>query len=312
MLGELGQIVLQAGAQRVDGWARQLCAMPEVQYGGFDEMLAEIFQCAAVLASVAAVAEPIPVLCALLARGDSIGKAGVASSAVQRSGEVVLSAVGPFAGYAVSGQNVLHLVECGLVNERFMPAGVLDTFPGDDADVVAVSQDVVQLVGRKRSGDSSRGGPLDEPTGLQGTCKAVQAPVSSRILLKSPPDVGCAFWIYPNGASFAAVDDLADVEISDWCNGGGAAGRSFLAGAFTDFIGEVTAVEFCDAGHNPVQKNTTRCRVDVLGDADERASRCLYREVDLDVIGAIARQPIDLMHNNVGRGVLRDVGEQLL
>jgi hypothetical protein len=71
---------------------------------------------------------------------------------VQAAAAVVLVAVGAFTGLAVGGQDALHLLEGLRGHEDRVLALVLDAAAGDETDVAAVAQQLVQLVGRQRTG----------------------------------------------------------------------------------------------------------------------------------------------------------------
>jgi hypothetical protein len=48
-----------------------------------------------------------------------------------------------------------------------------------------------------------------------------------------------------------------------------------------------------------VQQHPRRCFIDVLGDRYQRAAGALDGQVDFHVVGAVAGQPIDLVHDDV-------------
>ncbi|MCV7293718.1 hypothetical protein H7J84_14380 [Mycobacterium goodii] len=144
-------------------------------------------------------------------------------------------------------EDLLHVLECRCIDERFVLAWVFNAFPADVAQVVAVAQDVVQLVRRERSRGSLRGRALAQSPSFKYVGEVVQAPITGGVLLEGPHDVWCAFWIGTHGADFVAVDGLANVEVADRCDGGRAAVLRFLSRTFGDFVGEVSAVELGNA-----------------------------------------------------------------
>nr|WP_232425741.1 hypothetical protein [Mycobacterium sp. JS623] len=222
------------------------------------------------------------------------------------------STIGPLARLAVRGQYVLNLLECGDLDERLMDAGVLDALPGDVTEVVPVAENLVELVRRERPHGSFCCWPLRQPAGVKRSSESRQRPVSGGVLVECPDDVGRTLSVDTDGSDFASIDRFANVEIADrrdrWC----AAVQCLLFGAFHDFVREIPAVELGNARHDAVHEDAARRGVDVLGDADERATGRLYREVDLHVIGSVAREPVDLVDDHIGGRVFGKVGKHSL
>ena len=103
------------------------------------------------------------------------------------------------------------------------------------------------------------------------------------------------------------------VEVAEWGTADGAAGAGFLAEAFDDFAGEVTGVELGDGAHDAVQEDAAGGLVDVLGGGDQAGAGLVEEAVDVDVVGAVAGQPVEFVNNDVVNvaGVL-EVVEHLL
>ena len=103
------------------------------------------------------------------------------------------------------------------------------------------------------------------------------------------------------------------VEVAEWGAADGAAGAGFLAEAFDDFAGEVAGVELGDGAHDAVEEDAAGGLVDVLGGGDQAGAGLVEDAVDVDVVGAVAGQPVEFVDDNVVdvAGVL-EVVEHLL
>ncbi len=114
-----------------------------------------------------------------------------------------------------------------------------------------------------------------------------------------PADVRGAGGVYLNGADFAALDHLADVQVADWCAGGCAAGLGLLDEALAGLGGEVGGVELGVGGDDRVHEPPERRVVDVLGKGHEFDAGGLQGVADGRVVVAVAREPVDLVHDHV-------------
>ena len=103
------------------------------------------------------------------------------------------------------------------------------------------------------------------------------------------------------------------VEVAEWGAADGAAGAGFLAEAFDDFAGEVAGVELGDGAHDAVEEDAAGGLVDVLGGGDLAGAGLVEDTVDVDVVGAVAGQPVEFVDDDVVdvAGVL-EVVEHLL
>jgi hypothetical protein len=118
----------------------------------------------------------------------------------------------------VCGQDALYLRKCVSTYERWMLAFVLDSAPGDEAQVVAIAQHVVQLVERQRPGCTSGRWPLRQATILELGRQLVQREVTGGVRLEGPAHQRwCSFLVEGNGAKLPAVDEFTDVAITKRC-----------------------------------------------------------------------------------------------
>ena len=133
-------------------------------------------------------------------------------------------------------------------------------------------------------------------------------PFAGGVLLEGPEDEGSAVGVDLDGADFSAALDLADVDVADGCAHRRAAVLGFLDQSLVDLVGEVAGVELGDRTHDPVQQDAARRLVDVLGAGDQGRPGTLQRNVDFDIVDAVAGQPVDLVHDHVLDAVLLNVG----
>src|SRR5215213_859430 len=99
-------------------------------------------------------AEPVGVRLTLPAGGHAVNELGLAAGAVENAGQVMLVAVGAFAGLAVCDQHSLYLGEQLQADESGVLAVELEPTPGDRANVVRVVQNQSQLLGVQRPGST--------------------------------------------------------------------------------------------------------------------------------------------------------------
>lgn len=105
---------------------------------------------------------------------------------------------GPLTRVTAGPQHRLHGVEHGRGNEGFVSTGVLDRPPGDDAEVVAVRQNVVQLARRQGPASSWRSGAASVRA-LRGLVPGADAVVALRVGLEGPPHLRGALRVEFNG-----------------------------------------------------------------------------------------------------------------
>ncbi|MDP9434247.1 MAG: hypothetical protein M3P93_03245 [Actinomycetota bacterium] len=170
----------------------------------------------------------------------------MAAAAAQAADEVVLAPVGPLTRHPVIVEHTLDELEGLGVDERRVLAVVLHPAPGDVAEVVAVAQNLVQLVGGHRPGWRPRSRPVGQSTCLQLVGEGAQRPVAAGVGHEGPGHELRPLRIDLNGAGLVAVDELADVAVADRCSGRCAAGPHLLLGALDDLSGQVARVELGD------------------------------------------------------------------
>nr|WP_242498070.1 hypothetical protein [Nocardioides glacieisoli] len=138
-------------------------------------------------------------------------------------------------------------------------------------------------------------------------------PVTRRVVLEQPlHPVGSPF-IELDGLDLPAVfDAFTGVDVAERCGVDGATALRLLQHAFAGLGREVATIKLGDRAHDAVQQHSAGCLVDVLGAADQLGTRSRQRDVDLDVIDAIARQTIDLVHDDSADVMIRDVAEHAL
>ncbi|MEZ5087593.1 MAG: hypothetical protein R2722_15570 [Tessaracoccus sp.] len=194
-------------------------------------------------------------------------------------------------------QQRLHGVEQGGVDERFMRARMQGTLVADNPGVVGVRQEFVERVLaeclgralRRRHGEQAACGQVAQQSGDRG--------FPGRVSLERPPDQRGAFGIDLDSAYLAALFvGLADVEVANGRTHRCAALGDLLRQAFGDFGGEVAAVELGDGGHDAVHEHPRGRLVYRLSGGDERDPGTYEGFVNLHVVGPVAGEPVELVH----------------
>jgi hypothetical protein len=83
-----------------------------------------------------------------------------------------------------------------------------------------------------------------------------------------------------------------------------AAVLGLLHAALDDLRRQVATVELADRRHDAVQQQARWCLVDVLGHRHQFGTGLSDRQVDRHVIGAVAREAINLVHDHVADWML--------
>lgn len=104
----------------------------------------------------------------------------------------------------------------------------------------------------------------------------------------------------------------ADVEVTDRSTHRSAALGDFLCQALGDFGGEIAGVELRDGRHDPVNEHPRRGLIDALSGRDERDTGGEEGFVDLHVVGTVAGQPVELVHDAEVHPRRRNEREHLL
>nr|WP_258059857.1 hypothetical protein [Rathayibacter sp. AY1A7] len=239
-------------------------------------------------------------------------QAVVTVPAVHRALEVVVVSTSALAG-AARLQCVLHLVPRLLVDQGLVLAGVGRSGERDEAEIVGVGQNLVEIGIGEGPGGNLRGPPRGEPALSELKRELGQADVGLGVAVEGPGDERSAVSVWANRAAFAAVAvELANVEVPERCPSGCPALLNLLRHSLGDLVSEVARVELCNRRHDAVKKRAGWGLVDALRGGDQGhicGGQLLH---DLDVVLAVAGEAIDLVDDDVVDRVLTDVLEHLL
>ena len=118
----------------------------------------------------------------------------------------------------------------------------------------------------------------------------------------------CAFFVDLYGAVFpTALVAHTNVHVPDGCPVWSTALRCFLCEPFHGFGGEIPRVELRDRRHDAVQQHARRCLINVFARRDKHDSGITQGEMNGDVVGAVAGESVDFVHDAVIDLVLSDV-----
>nr|WP_243861105.1 hypothetical protein [Cellulomonas uda] len=189
----------------------------------------------------------------------------LALAAVDGAFEEVVVDPASFAGLAARLHDVLDGVEQVLVDEGFVPAGVLLALVGHDADVVAVLEHLVEFVDRDGSGGTAGGRPRQEATVGELIGQVVQRVLARGVQLEGEPHVGRSLFVDCDGADLTAlvvVDDVLVAELGD-------ADRAAALGLLAHLVGDVRAgfagLVLVEDREHALHELPDRCLVDRLG-----------------------------------------------
>ena len=195
-------------------------------------------------------------------------------------------------------QQRLHRIEQGRFHDGLVRAGIQPALVADDARVVRVREQFVERVLPQRLGGALRRRHRDQPACGEVAEQAGDGGLAFGVVLECPGDERCPFGIDLDCAYLAArVVGAADVEVPDGCAHRGAALCDLLRQSLGDFGGEVAAVELGDGGYDAVDEHPGGCLVDALGGRDEGHARVDEGFVDFHVVGAVAGEPVELVHD---------------
>ena len=219
----------------------------------------------------------------------------------------------PLAGVVVSGQKVLDALPGVRVDQRFVRAGVDGAAVVDLALVVGVVQDLLDGRDAERFAGPLGGFSSREPSVSEFVEEEPDGGVSFGVAIKGPCDVMRSFSVDLNDAVHPAkvVGDV-DVPVAQWCPGDRATETGLLGESLCDFVGEVARIELGDAGHDAVHEHAGWGFVDVLASGDEGDPGLLEGEVDGNVVGAGAGQPVEFVDDAVVDRVVADVAQHFL
>ena len=203
-------------------------------------------------------------------------------------------------------QQRLHLIEQSGLNDGLVRAGVKRALVADHPGVVRVRQHAVEGILPQRLRRTLWRRHRHQASRREVAEQRSHGSLALGVGLERPRDQRGAFGIDLDCAYFAALFvGPADVEVADRCPHRGAALRDLLRQALGDLGGKVPAVELRDGRHDAVDEHPRRRLVDGLGRRHERDSGVDEGFVNLHIVGAVAGEPIKLMHDaegNAGRG----------
>ena len=219
----------------------------------------------------------------------------------------------PFGGELPRVQEALHSFPSVEVEQRLMRTWVLDAFVADDADVIGVAEHGEEPRPRYRLRRAARGRQRPQPPSGDLVKQLDDGVVAGGVLLEHPTDHRTAFWVDLHRAVLPpALVTSANVQISDRRSHRRAPGRDFLRQTLHHLCGEIFGVELRNRRHDPVQQHPGGGLIDVLRRRDERDSCIEQRPVDLDVVEAVACEPVDLVDDAIRHLVTGDVVEHPL
>ena len=231
-------------------------------------------------------------------------EAALAQAAEERALEVMVVYASLLPGQA-RREHCLTLLPRGLIDERRVPSRVARVLEGDDAQVVRVVEDLVELARCQRTG-----GPLGRWRTCESACGQLVEELVDGVLagcegFECPGDLRCPGVVEYDGPNLTAlVVHSSAVAVADGGSPRRAAGLRFLTHALDDLVSEIARVELSDGAHDAVQQHAGGSFVDVLAYRDESGIRLLDGEVDGHVVCSAARQAVDFVHDDeVDRGL---------
>ncbi|MCI1978282.1 MAG: hypothetical protein LKJ44_00975 [Bifidobacteriaceae bacterium] len=235
-------------------------------------------------------------------------ESGAALPAVHAAFEIVVVGLGLFPGHLVGVEHRLDPVPHFGGDQWLVQPVVARATERYLTLVVRVGEHPVD------GGEGWRpGGPLGRGRGGQAPVDEFLPEGDGRVVaggvrLERPLDQDRPVGVRLHDAHFATqLVALGDVEVADGGFAVGAARLGLLAHALGHFVGEVAAVELGDGGHDAVHQHPGGGLVDVLGGGHEDDPGLFQGEMDGHVVGPVAGEPVDLVHDAVGDVVLPDV-----
>nr|WP_280185271.1 MULTISPECIES: hypothetical protein [Nocardia] len=215
--------------------------------------------------------------------------------------------------HGVRGQHGLDRLPGHWVDQSLVSSGIADAPVGNLALVVRRRQNLVQCVvldgPRRMLGCWSSG----ESTNFKLVGHRSESPVACREVLERPRDEVSAFGVDGHRANLGSLAiDHADVHVTEPSLTWRSTALGLLGHALEHFSGKVARVELCDRGHDAVQEHAARGLVDILGSGYQFGSGGPDSHVDLDVVGPVAGQAVDLVDDDVVDAAFLDVGQHLL
>lgn len=118
-----------------------------------------------------------------------------------------------------------------------MVSGVLDPFIYDEAEVVAIGQDGVDMADAEWAGWPLFGGSGGAAFFLEHDGELLDRDVTLGVAPERPLHQGCSFWVYFNRSALDSVGPISDIEVADWSFAWGASGFRLLVHTLEYFVG---------------------------------------------------------------------------
>ncbi|MFT8986994.1 MAG: hypothetical protein ABF966_02015 [Bifidobacterium psychraerophilum] len=227
-------------------------------------------------------------------------KPGITLTAINAAFQIMVVGLRLPPGEVMIGQDRLDTVPDFFGHQGLVQAVVGRAPERDLPFVVGIGQDAVHRRQRRSLGRAL------------GCRNAGQAPVdqllaqrdgripSGRVRLERPLDQRRPLRVELDPAYLASqLVALAHVEIADRGLARGAAGDRLLRHALGHLSSQIAAVELGDRGHDAVHQQPRGRLIDVLGHRHQRDPGLLQRKMDGHVVGPVAGQPVDLVHDAV-------------
>nr|WP_237268250.1 hypothetical protein [Tessaracoccus flavescens] len=195
-------------------------------------------------------------------------------------------------------QQRLHLIEQSGLHDGLVRARVKCSLVADDSGIVRVRQHPVEGILPQRLRRTLWRRHRHQASRREVAEQRSHGTLALGVLLERPRDQWGTFGIDLDCAHLAALFvGPADVKVADRCAHRGAALRGLLRQALGDFGGEVAAVELRNRGHDAVEEHPRRRLVDGLRRRHERDTCADESFVNLHVVGAVAGEPVELVHD---------------
>ncbi|MCI1787662.1 MAG: hypothetical protein LKI58_06300 [Actinomyces sp.] len=228
--------------------------------------------------------------------------------AIHRALQIMVVDLAPVGGRDVRVEHGLHLIPDLPRHQRLMGAPVGHVLVGDVALVIRVAQHPAQRRLAQGTRRALRGRASGEPAPFQFALHLRDRPQPGGEHLKRPRDQLAAFGVDAHGALLAPVLVAhPHVLVAHRGRADRAALRGLLRQPLDGLAGQVARVELGDGGHDAVQQHPRGGLVDVLAGRHQHHARVAQGQVDGHVIGAVAGQPVDLVHDAVVDPVLGHV-----
>nr|WP_229829894.1 hypothetical protein [Actinoplanes ianthinogenes] len=189
-------------------------------------------------------------------------------------------------------QHVLHPVEDLGLDQRFVPALVLDSAVGDVSEVVPVAEQVAERVQRDRGTGREALGRLRAKAGVaQGRDQGMESIRSGGVQLERHPDQRAAHRVDGDRTHLASLERLPDVEVADR----GAANRStpddFLTHLVRDVRSRRAGLILVDPVEHRGDEVADRRVLGVVHDRDQRGTGVAKVPLGDRRVDAVAVQP---------------------